>query len=278
MSVTGVGVLKKDKYSDNVKMKLVRFTGKGLYRISCRMCRKISFQNDDDVIFFKKMRIISRGKEIVLERSGVDLSWFSPRAIDIEKLCGVQREIGCEGTYKIVTMVTRPLWNKGVIEFIEASEILAEKIPFIKFVLVGGVEEGNHLSIPAEFIRSRESNNFTWMGFRDDIREIQAISDISVLPACFREGIPRNLLEAMAMGNPIVTTDNVGCKEVVENGKNGFLVPVSDSKALASAIEELIINENKRIKFGKYSRKKAESEFDDKFVVEKIITQLYQFK
>jgi N,N'-diacetylbacillosaminyl-diphospho-undecaprenol alpha-1,3-N-acetylgalactosaminyltransferase len=114
-----------------------------------------------------------------------------------------------------------------------------------------------------------------YLGERREIPEILYISDVVTLPSYYREGIPRVLLEAMCMEKPIVTTDWVGCKEVVEEGKNGFLVPVKDHIALASAIEKLINNEELRIKMGRYGREKVLKEFDEKIIVNQTM-KLYQ--
>ena len=173
-------------------------------------------------------------------------------------------------------MVTRPLINKGVHEFIAASEILSRKYPNLKFILVGGLERNNPLSVSEEYLLQKQSTNFIWLGFREEIREIQAISDISVLPSYYPEGIPKNLLEAMAMGNPIITTDHVGCREVVEDGKNGYLIPIKNTDALVRALDNLISSSEKRMQFGAYSRFKAEAEHDENAVAEKVITKLYR--
>jgi glycosyltransferase involved in cell wall biosynthesis len=98
---------------------------------------------------------------------------------------------------------------------------------------------------------------------------ILAISYIVTLPSYYREGVPKAILEAMAMGKPIVTTNNVGCKDTVEEGKNGFLVPVKDVVTLSDRIERLIKNKSMRIDFGKHSRKLAEREFDENIVIDK---------
>ena len=116
-----------------------------------------------------------------------------------------------------------------------------------------------------------ENGNVKWLGHRDDIKEQIDKCDIFVLPSFYGEGVPRTLLEAASMGKPIVTTDNVGCREVVDDGVNGFLVPVKDSKALAKKIKILIENETMRDEFGKASRKKAVEEFDVKVVVEQYL-------
>jgi len=159
----------------------------------------------------------------------------------------------------------------------EYSLNAVSNVRMAKFILVGPIEKGSPLSVPQEYLREKEkSENFQWLGFRKDIKEILALSDLVVLPSYYREGIPRSLLEAMALEKPIITTNSAGCKEVVEDGKNGYLIPIKDSKALADAIEVLINDDKKRADFGRYSRLKAEKEFDEKVVVDRIIKELYE--
>ena len=106
------------------------------------------------------------------------------------------------------------------------------------------------------------------------MREILALSDVVVLLSYYGEGVPRILLEGMAMGKPIVTTDSVGCREVVDEGQNGYLVPVRDAHALAEAIGDLFCDEGKRQRFGRQSRMKVETEFDEQSVVDKALELL----
>ena len=120
-------------------------------------------------------------------------------------------------------------------------------------------------------------DNFLWFeGFRTDIPEILAASAIIVLPSYYGEGVPRILLEALACGKPVITTDHVGCRETVDDGKNGFLVPVQDPIAFAAAINLLVRDQALRERFGKASRQKAEREFSEDKVVHSVMTRLFQ--
>jgi len=133
---------------------------------------------------------------------------------------------------------------------------------------VGDIDKGNKNSFSPDW------GSVKYLGFRRDIKELISICDIFVLPS-YREGVPRTLLEASAMGKAIVTTDAVGCREVVEDNKNGFLVPIKDYKELAKKIKILIDNPNLREQFGKYGRIKTKKEFDIKVVVRKYM-ELYE--
>jgi len=137
--------------------------------------------------------------------------------------------------------------------------------------LVGDVDEGNHSSADKAFL---EAGNVLWLGHRDDVLELTAMADIYVLPS-YREGVPRTLLEAASMAKPIITTNTVGCREVVKNGKNGFLVTVKDSKMLTKKIEYLLNNVSERNIMGENGRIIAINEFDIKQVVKQYLC-LYQ--
>lgn len=268
-SVTGRGFVKFNK--------ILNLIVKIFYWYSFRISNKIWFQNPDDLNYFLDSKIVDKNKAVLIKGSGVNLDEFSINSLNEYELLEFKKKMQIDSSSKIITMVVaRVVKAKGVIEFIKASEILKDKYP-IKFILVGPIEKNSSQSIQKEYLKKKEElGNFKWISFVKDIRKIYAISDVVVLPSYYGEGVPRSLLEAMAMEKPIITTDNVGCREVVEDGKNGYLVPIKDSKALANAIEKLIIDENKRKKFGRYSRIKVEKEFDEKIVIERIIKELYQ--
>jgi N,N'-diacetylbacillosaminyl-diphospho-undecaprenol alpha-1,3-N-acetylgalactosaminyltransferase len=162
-------------------------------------------------------------------------------------------------------MVARAIWDKGVREYYEASKTLKQKYPDVECLLIGGTDRGNPSCASEEFLNT---GDVRWLGHRDDIAELTAICDIYVLPSFYREGLPATLMEAAAMSKPIVTTDTVGCKEVVDEGINGFLVPIKDPKALTQKIEILLNDENLRITMGQKGREKALREFDVTKVVQ----------
>jgi N,N'-diacetylbacillosaminyl-diphospho-undecaprenol alpha-1,3-N-acetylgalactosaminyltransferase len=136
---------------------------------------------------------------------------------------------------------------------------------------IGDTDDGNISCASKEFLNS---GDVVWLGHRDDIQEQIELCDIFVLPS-YREGVPRTLLEASSLAKPIVTTNTVGCREVVDDGLNGFLVPVSNSEILAAKIKELIDSKELRDTFGKNGRIKALEEFDIEIVVKKYL-KVYQ--
>ena len=166
-------------------------------------------------------------------------------------------------------MIARAIFHKGTADFYKMGELLRDK-GYI-FLFVGDIDKGNKWSLSKEFMKRRVVK---WLGWRDDIIDLISISDLVVLPS-YREGIPRTLLEAMAIGKPIVTTDTVGCRETVNHGENGYLVPVASPKALSEHVDKILSDEVLQKEMGIKSRERAVSEFDIKKIVQQYI-ELYK--
>jgi N,N'-diacetylbacillosaminyl-diphospho-undecaprenol alpha-1,3-N-acetylgalactosaminyltransferase len=239
-----------------------------LYHISCKLCDKVWFTNPNDLNLFISWDIINK-KKVVLTNNYLDVDYYSSTTVDSTSIFGLKKELDIRDKDRVVIMVARMIWSKGIKEFAEASEILKDKHPHIKFLLVAPLEPNALDSVPESYIRQIEQkSNLKWLGFRSDVKSLYALSDLAVLPSYYKEGgYPRALTEPMAMGKPIITTESEDCRGTVEEGKNGYLVPVKDSKALAAAISSLIEDNDKLLEFGKYSRLKAERGFDEKKIV-----------
>jgi glycosyltransferase involved in cell wall biosynthesis len=204
---------------------------------------------------------------VLIPGEGVDLETFSPSAVPPERRAALRSELGLGPDNHVVLMVGRMLRHKGVLEFVEAARRVRAACPGAVFVLVGPSDEGNPARIPSEKLQAWESEGAVrYLGMRGDVRDLMAVADVVVLPS-YREGIPRVLIEAAAMGRPLVATDVPGCREVVRNGVNGFLVPARDAVALAEAIEFILKNPKLRAEFGAASRQLAEERFSDQRVV-----------
>ena len=166
----------------------------------------------------------------------------------------------------VVTLVSRILRDKGVLEFIDAASQLKSRVPEVVFQIVGEPDLGNPSAIPQSEIDSWESlPNVKYLGRRSDIADILKGSHIVCLPS-YREGLPKSLLEALSCGRPIITTDVPGCREVCNDGVNGLLIPARDSIALSHAIEKLALNQDLRQAMGRAGRVRAESEFSNEIV------------
>ncbi|RLB15751.1 MAG: glycosyltransferase family 1 protein, partial [Deltaproteobacteria bacterium] len=156
-------------------------------------------------------------------------------------------------------------------EFVEAARGVKKGYPDSQFLLLGRRDERNPSVVAKEDLETWQSEGIVkWLGEVTDVRPIMVEADVIVLPS-YREGLPRSLLEAAAMGKPVITTDAVGCRDAVEHGRTGLMVPVKDSAALADAMKEMIKNPEMRSRMGREGRRKVEREFDEKIVLKKIL-------
>ncbi len=253
-TVTGLGSF---FIHNDLKSKIIREMIILGYKLSSKNAKKVIFQNRDDLKFFVNKNIISKDKAVLIKSSGIDTKEFSP----MPKNRNLLKQLYIDNKKPVVLMIARVIKDKGVEEFIKAAEILKDKATFL---YVGDIDRGNKNAFSPDW------RNVKYLGFRRDIKELISVCDIFVLPS-YREGVPRTLLEAASMGKPIVTTDTPGCREVVDDGFNGFLVPLKNSIILAEKIERLIKDDKLRERFGYNSREKALKEFDIEIVVNKYI-------
>ena len=167
----------------------------------------------------------------------------------------------------IVMLASRMLWNKGVGEFVGAARILKQEGIEARFILVGECDSENPESIPGEQLNEwSKVGMIEWWGAKTSMHKILIQAHIICLPS-YREGLPKVLLEAASCEKPIIATDVPGCREVVNNGESGFLVPVEDSISLSYAIKKLVIDSKKRKIMGKNGRKIVEKEFSEEIIV-----------
>ena len=253
-NITGLGTLFiKETFASKIAKLLYKFSQKKSY--------KVFFQNRDDLELFLKERLVDKKRCDVLPGSGVDIQKFKP--IKLEKKDNVFRFL----------LIARMLWDKGIGEYAEAAKIIKQKYQNVEFLLLGAVGVDNPTAISIETIKKWENKGLVkYIGTTGDVRNEIAKIDCVVLPSYYREGVPRVLLEAAAMEKPIITTDNVGCREVVDDGINGFLCEVKNAKDLADKMEKMInLSEKERNQMGKNSREKIIKEFDEKIVIDKYI-------
>lgn len=212
----------------------------------------VVIENPDDMNSLVGDGFITQDKITLIRGAGVDLNAFPFRP-------------EAPGPV-VVTLVSRVLRDKGVIEFIEAASQLRTEFPDMVFQIVGEPDSGNPSAIQQSEIDSWQAlPNVNYLGRRSDIAEILIYSHIVCLPS-YREGLPKSLLEALSCGRPIVASDVPGCREVCEDGVNGLLVPVRDSIALSKAIRKLVVSPELRQMMGQAGRMRAESEFSSEIV------------
>ena len=220
----------------------------------------VVFQNEDDEALFENSNLINKERTLLIKGSGVDVNEF-PFSDELP------------GQLKVM-LASRLLWDKGVGEFIEASRQLKISYPEVTFVLVGDVDEQNPLSLTKGIIDSWVNEGFIeWWGHKQNMPEVLKLAHIVALPS-YREGLPKVLLEAASIGRALVATDVPGCREIVRDGVNGFLVQAKESKCLAEAIEKLILNKELRTQMGLKSREIIETELSSE-IINKQFIELY---
>ena len=257
-TLPGLGSL----YVDNgLATRAVRAIYERLQRLASYSSDLTIFQNCQDAREFVARSIVPETKVAVIPGSGVRTGRFSPVRVSQSERERVRTELGISPNALLVTMVSRLIRSKGVIEFAAAAQVVRERYPQAAFLLVGPSDQQSVDRLTPQEL-AQLAQNVTWAGAREDIPAVLATSDVFVLPSFYREGIPRVLLEAASMGLPIVTTDSPGCREAVEDGVNGFLVPPRDPDALARAILRLIEEPELRRRFGQASRQRAVERFD----------------
>jgi glycosyltransferase involved in cell wall biosynthesis len=225
------------------------------YRVALGFRNKvIIFQNPDDKDSIISLAGVPSDQVLLIPGSGIRLSDFDPTSV-------------ADGD-AIVIMVARLLRTKGVREFVEAARLLKRRGVSARFYLAGDVDFANPASIsPAELEIWRNEGYVDFLGPRSDIPQLLACSSLVVLPS-YREGMPKVLMEAAAAGRAIITTDVPGCRDAIEPGNTGLLVPVRDSKCLADTIGNLLEDNDKREAMGRAGRARAERLFDIDNVVQ----------
>lgn len=232
-----------------------------LERIAAAFSDAELVQNPEDLPVLRKLRIPAR--KLHLLGNGVDLIRFDPDAYPgaRERL---RTELGVTDDQVVVGLVGRLVREKGYREVFEAARRLTREHPNVVFIVVGPTDLDKDDAITQDEIDLAEREaGVRFLGARNDIAELYLAMDLYVL-ASYREGFPRSAMEAAAMGLPIVATDIRGCRQVVDDGATGRLVPARDADALRDAIAALVTDEPRRQRFAEASRRKAAAEFDDR--------------
>lgn len=238
---------------------------RSLYRVALRGSRRVFFQNQDDLTLFTELGLIDTVRAEVIPGSGVDLTRFAPRPAGAR----------APGAPLRALLVGRLLWDKGVGEFVEAVKLAHASGVCYEAQLLGFLDVKNPTAVPRTRVEEWvERGEVTYLGERDDVRDAVAAADVVVLPS-YREGTPRSLLEAAAMGKPLIATDVPGCREVVRPGENGLLVAARDSESLADALRQFAgLSDEVRQRMGAASRALVERHYDEQLVIDRYLMQL----
>ena len=241
-----------------------------LYRMALKRSAKVFFQNDDDRQLFLGGGLVRAEVTELLPGSGIDLNRFTPAfTTSVHDVNSKFRFL----------LIARMLRDKGVGEFVEAARLLRQRWPVAEFCLLGFVDVQNPAAISrAEMDAWVAESLVNYLGVSDDVRTQLATADCVVLPS-YREGTPRTLLEAAAMARPIITTDAVGCREVVDDGVNGYLCKVRSAADLAEKMEQMLtLSPEQRSEMGQRGRAKMESEFDEQIVIRKYLAAITEIR
>ena len=258
-AVTGLGHVFT---SDGFKARLLRSPVRVLLRLAIGgVNSRLILLNPDDVAAFRRADLITLNQVRLIRGAGVDAERFKPRS-DLLPLEGKELK-----PLKIL-LASRLLWEKGIGEYVAAARQLRQEGIAAEFLLAGDPDPGNPASIaPEQLAAWRQEGDVTLLGYVDDMSALLGQTDIAVLPS-YREGVPSSLLEAAACGLPLIATDVPGCREIVQPGVNGLLVPAKDAPALAAAIRQLCADPATRQRMGQASRAKVLAEFDQRIVFE----------
>ena len=250
--------------SNSVKAIMLRPILKYFYKLmlnshkGINLKNKVIFENYDDLKYFYNLKAINKKDSCVIRGAGIKIK----KRLLSKKI---------KNKKPVITLLARMLKDKGIYEFIEAVKKLKEKNIRASFLLAGDIDPKNPSSINIKHLRKWDRDNIVnWLGWVDNVDELLLKTDILCLPS-YREGLPKALLEGAALGIPIVTTNAVGCRDVVKDGINGYLVPIKDSDKLAVALEKLIKNKEKREKMGKESLKIVKENFASSIIIDKTI-------
>jgi glycosyltransferase involved in cell wall biosynthesis len=249
--VTGLGYvfIKKNLISKIVKL---------IYKFSFLFANEVWFLNKDDRDEFVINNIISKNKTFILNGEGIDTNKFKP-VTNTKK----------DNKFKFL-LIARMLWDKGVGEYIEASNIIAKNTKYnnVEFQLLGFLGVDNPSAISKKQMNKWEKlSHIKYLGVSDNVYDFIQKSDSIVLPS-YREGISRTLLEGASMAKPLIATNSVGCKEIIDDGINGYLCKIKSSKSLAKKMELMInLSTLDRLKMGKKGRAKIIKQFDESLII-----------
>ena len=241
-----------------------------LERATMRFSRLNFSQNPEDVPVAIAEHIC-RADRIEQVGNGIDLRRFEASRFTPEQRAKTRQSLGLSPEHIVVGVVARLVEEKGWLEMLRAAAILKAKDARVRFLFIGGFEPTKKDAIRAEALAEYGIEDVAqFLGHRTDVPELYAAMDISALPS-HREGFPRAPMEASAMGLPCVVTDVRGCRQTVDDGVTGFVVPVRSPELLAEAIYKLVESEPLRRSLGAGARKKAVAEFDERTVITRIL-------
>jgi glycosyltransferase involved in cell wall biosynthesis len=237
----------------------------GLERVAALCSHEELVQNPEDIETLARLGVPRRKLHEL--GNGVDLERFTPARIDDVRRRELRAEMGARDGDVVCGIVARLVWEKGYREVFDAAAALGTRRPELKIVVVGETDHAKADAVTPADIEAATRAGVCFLGHRDDVEDLYAAFDFFVL-ASHREGFPRAAMEAAATALPIIATDIRGCRQVVEDGVTGRLVPRRDTRALADAIDGLVADRDLRTKMGAAALEKARREFDQQHQID----------
>lgn len=231
-----------------LKRSILKLIVSALYKCSLRRASQVIFQNEDDRQYFCAKGITNRSLTSLVNGSGVSTEYFAGQPLP--------------STGFTFLMVARLLGQKGVRVYCEAARLVKERYPDTVFQLLGPFDQSPDRINPREVDVWEQDGLIQYLGQSDDVRPFLKDAHVFVLPSYYKEGLPRTILEAMSVGRPILTTNNVGCREPVNEGLNGWLVPVKDAFKLSERMVWFIENEDQLSEMAQESRRIVRENYD----------------
>ena len=265
-SITGLGhiFISNSYFKKFLKLFLIQ-----IYKIIFNSNENILiFQNDNDQKLFKNLGITKNSKTLIIQGSGVDINYFNSSK---------EKNLYFKDPVKIL-FPARLIKEKGIIELLIAFKSLVKQGFKVELIIAGNIDDGNSSSLKTKEIKEiKKIKRLKILGHVMNMKKLYEEIDIVVLPS-WREGLSKTLIEAGAMSKPIITTNVPGCKDIIDHGINGILVPSKDPKSLELAIKFLIYNNKLALKFGRNLRKKVVKSFDQRKINKKTMNVYSLFK
>lgn len=215
----------------------------------------------------EKLKVIGNGSS-----NGIDTSFFNPDLVKKETRERLKEELGISEKDFVFIYIGRLVKDKGINELVEAFKSLNQKYPAAKLLLIGNFEKDLYPIKNETEVEIKNNNSIIFAGYQSDVRAYYAVSDVLTFPS-YREGFPNVPMQASAMGIPSIVTDINGCNEIIEDGVNGFIIPVKDTKALYDKMEYLFLNRNVTLKMGSLARIPICEKYERTFVWNEILKE-----
>jgi len=239
-----------------------------LERLAARHSDVIFFQNDEDLLTARRERL-GRPAQWRYLGNGIDLQRFNPRAIDTRRVGALRQELGLPVGTTTVGFVGRLVREKGILDLLRAMRTVSEEFPDARLLVVGQAEPAKADAVVPHRLPALLRAGVIFAGEREEMPELYALMTVLALPS-YREGFPRAPMEASAMGIPCVVSDIRGCRQVVDAGRNGMLVPAGDVPGLAAAVLDILRHPDRSRRLGEEGRRIARERFDERAVFTRI--------